>query len=163
MWQFFGKLVNRLPLCFPHPNQIFLSNGKHHWIRKNQKLLAVFILEDALSVQTDNSLKQPYHCIFLKVDLFPSARKMGPITFHLVVTWSPSKVTPFHVCWRGKTANFAVAYQFFWPYFSLFVPQRWIGFNRRLMSNILGPCLPQEAKMAVEDDGSGFCYFLCVL
>ena len=23
------KLVNRLPLCFPHPNRIFLSNGKH--------------------------------------------------------------------------------------------------------------------------------------
>ena len=29
MWQFCGKLVNRLPLCFRHPNRIFLSNGKH--------------------------------------------------------------------------------------------------------------------------------------
>ena len=29
MWQFCGKLVNRLPLCFRHPNHIFLSNGKH--------------------------------------------------------------------------------------------------------------------------------------
>ena len=29
MWHFYGKLVNRLPLCFRHPNQIFLSNGKH--------------------------------------------------------------------------------------------------------------------------------------
>ena len=24
-----GKLVNHLPLCFRHPNRIFLSNGKH--------------------------------------------------------------------------------------------------------------------------------------
>ena len=24
-----GKLVNRLPSCFRHPNRIFLSNGKH--------------------------------------------------------------------------------------------------------------------------------------
>ena len=29
MWHFYGKLVNRLPLCFRHPNRIFLSNGKH--------------------------------------------------------------------------------------------------------------------------------------
>ena len=29
MWQFCGKLVNRLPLFFRHPNRIFLSNGKH--------------------------------------------------------------------------------------------------------------------------------------
>jgi len=29
MWQFCGKLVNRLPLWFWHPNQIFLSKGKH--------------------------------------------------------------------------------------------------------------------------------------
>ena len=26
---FLRKLVNRLPLCFRHPNRIFLSNGKH--------------------------------------------------------------------------------------------------------------------------------------
>ena len=24
-----GNLINRLPLCFRHPNRIFLSNGKH--------------------------------------------------------------------------------------------------------------------------------------
>ena len=29
MWQFCGKLVNRLPLCFRYPNRIFQSNGKH--------------------------------------------------------------------------------------------------------------------------------------
>ena len=29
MWQFCGKLVNRLSLCFRHPNRIFLSNSKH--------------------------------------------------------------------------------------------------------------------------------------
>ena len=29
MWHFYGKLVNRLPFCFRHPNRIFLSNGKH--------------------------------------------------------------------------------------------------------------------------------------
>ena len=29
MWHFYGKLVNRLSLCFRHPNRIFLSNGKH--------------------------------------------------------------------------------------------------------------------------------------
>ena len=29
MWQFCGQLVNCLPLCFWHPNRIFLSNGKH--------------------------------------------------------------------------------------------------------------------------------------
>ena len=29
MWQFCGKLVNRLSLCFRHPNRIFLSNCKH--------------------------------------------------------------------------------------------------------------------------------------
>ena len=28
-WHFYGKLVNRLPLYFRHPNRIFLSNGKH--------------------------------------------------------------------------------------------------------------------------------------
>ena len=28
MWQFCGKLVNRWPLCFRHPNRILLSNGK---------------------------------------------------------------------------------------------------------------------------------------
>ena len=33
MWQFCGKLVNCLPLCFRHPNRIFLSNGKHPWSR----------------------------------------------------------------------------------------------------------------------------------
>ena len=25
----FGKLTTRLPLCFRHPNRVFLSNGKH--------------------------------------------------------------------------------------------------------------------------------------
>ena len=29
MWHFYGKLANRLPLSFRHPNRIFLSNGKH--------------------------------------------------------------------------------------------------------------------------------------
>ena len=29
IWHFYGKLANRLPLCFQHPNRIFLSNGKH--------------------------------------------------------------------------------------------------------------------------------------
>ena len=31
MWHFYGKLANCLPLCFRHPNRIFLSNGKHPW------------------------------------------------------------------------------------------------------------------------------------
>ena len=29
MWKFGVNLVNRLPICFWHPNQIILSSGKH--------------------------------------------------------------------------------------------------------------------------------------
>ena len=29
MFQYCGKLLNRLPLCFRQPNRTFLSNGKH--------------------------------------------------------------------------------------------------------------------------------------
>ena len=35
-WQFCGKLVNHLPLCFRHPNRIFLPNGKHHLFQLNR-------------------------------------------------------------------------------------------------------------------------------
>ena len=51
MWQFCGKLVNRLPLCFRHPNRIFLSNGKHHWF--------VLLVEANFSPDTTNQKRHP--------------------------------------------------------------------------------------------------------
>ena len=38
MWNFNGKLVNRLPLCFRHRKRIFLSNGRHPWFHLCKKL-----------------------------------------------------------------------------------------------------------------------------
>ena len=37
MWCFYGKLANCLPLCFRHPNWIFLSNGNAPTVYKPKR------------------------------------------------------------------------------------------------------------------------------
>ena len=46
MWHFYGILANRLPLCFRHPNRIFLLNGKHPrlWLMLTQWRNHVMVL-----------------------------------------------------------------------------------------------------------------------
>ena len=77
MWQFCGKLVNRLPLWFWHPNRIFLSKGKHPRYStlptgRNEILKINFSLVGALSVRLGG---EPQKVSFInrvkKVNLLP--------------------------------------------------------------------------------------------
>ena len=66
MWHFYGKLVNRLPLCFRHPNRIFLSNGKHPWCSSGVTKVTALLLASFVAMITYCVLVQFYTRIYLE-------------------------------------------------------------------------------------------------
>ena len=64
MWYFNGKLVNRSPLCFRHPNRIFLSNGKHPWFYLCQKKMRKDVFKIATFVPDWFTSHQSHYCLY---------------------------------------------------------------------------------------------------
>ena len=100
MWHFYGKLVNRLPLCFRPLNRIFLSNGKHPWPKSETSDIS-------------KHSPSPLHHTFLLGRARFTAQPLSAL-LHTIPSQEPltNSIVPSQICKRLLKTGWTEAYTF---------------------------------------------------